>query len=139
MSRQIIRIIPVIALLSLLLVPTGCSKMNISAGKGFLSGVVSIGPLCPVERFPPDSSCLPTAETFKAYPVGIWSADGKRKVAAISPALNGSYLAGICAGTYLVKLELEQPGPGDSSLPLEVTITEGDTTTLDINIDTGIR
>lgn len=132
-------IILVAAALAVLNILSACTKSKSSDDKGILSGVVSIGPLCPVERNPPDPACLPTAETYKAWPVGIWSIDGKKKIAAISPALKGSYQTEICPGTYQVKLEIDQPHAGNSNLPAEITITAGDTTKLDIDIDTGIR
>ena len=40
---------------------------------GLLKGKISIGPLCPVETFPPQPQCLPTLETFKAWQTAIWN------------------------------------------------------------------
>jgi hypothetical protein len=106
---------------------------------GILVGTINIGPLCPVETVPPDPACLPTAETFKAYPVGIWTADGKTKVITISPDIHGSYSQQLPQGFYLINRETTQTGIGGSNLPLTVGIAAGYTTVININIDTGIR
>jgi len=73
-----------------LLYISGCSKYSYQEN-GILAGTISIGPICPVETIPPDPGCLPTAETYKAYPVYIWTVDGSKKIALISPALDGSF------------------------------------------------
>lgn len=106
---------------------------------GSLEGVISIGPICPVETDPPEPRCLPTAETYKAYPVSVWTSDGKRKVTSINPALDGSFRTELAPGNYLVILEKNQNSIGSSTLPAEVTITSKDKTILNIAIDTGIR
>lgn len=106
---------------------------------GFLEGVISIGPICPVEKDPPDPGCLPTAETYKAYPVSIWTSDRRRKVARINPALDGSYRVELKPDNYLVILETEKNRFGSSNLPAEVEITPQNSVLLNIDIDTGIR
>jgi hypothetical protein len=115
----------------------GCDKSN--DNRGYLSGVISIGPICPVEKIPPDPGCLPTADTYKAYPVNVYSSDGKNKIAHLNPSLDGSYTSEIPAGNYLVVLEKPQNNIGGSNLPASVSINAKDTTKLYINIDTGIR
>jgi hypothetical protein len=126
----------IILFLSLIFV-AGCDKSNDS--HGFLKGVISIGPICPVEKIPPDPGCLPTAETYKAYPVSVYSSDGKKIIIQLSPSLEGSYTCEIPAGNYLVILEKPQNNIGGSNLPASISISSRDTTKLNINIDTGIR
>jgi hypothetical protein len=106
---------------------------------GFLEGVISIGPLCPVEKDPPDPGCLPTAETYKAYPVSLWTSNGRRKITQINPALDGSYKVELEPGNYLVILEPGQNRIGSSNLPAEVEIIQQNSVILNIDIDTGIR
>ena len=137
MNRRSYIIIAGIALL-LGLFFSGCEN-QINQEAGFLEGVVSIGPICPVETDPPDPGCLPTAETYKAYPVSIWSSNGRRKIAQINPALDGSYKTELDPGNYLVKLGTANNRIGSSNLPVEVTITSLNKTVLYIDIDTGIR
>ena len=116
---------------------SGCEKSN--ENHGYLAGIITIGPICPVEKIPPDPGCLPTAETYKAYPVSVYSSDGKNKIAQLNPSLDGSYTSEIPAGNYLVILEKPQNIIGGSNLPASVSINSKDTTKLFINIDTGIR
>ena len=121
-----------------LLLSTGCDKMS-SQEAGFLEGKISIGPICPVETDPPDPGCLPTAETYKAYPVAVWTADGERKIIQINPELDGSYRTDLEPGKYLIMLETNKNNIGGSNLPVEVIIISDNITTLNIDIDTGIR
>ena len=121
-----------------IILTSGCeSKRSIS--QGFLQGTISIGPICPVETIPPDPACQPTAETYKAYPVGVFTTDGNRKVAQLNPSLDGTFSSELPTGNYLVVLEKEQNNIGGSNLPVEISITSQDRTLLNINIDTGIR
>jgi hypothetical protein len=127
-----------IVFLTGLLFISGCDKQMTQA-TGFLEGVISIGPICPVERDPPDPGCLPTAETYKAYPVSVWTSNGQRKIAQLNPALDGSFKTELAPGNYLVTLENAQSKIGGSNLPVEISINSQEKTLLNINIDTGIR
>ena len=119
-------------------VMSGCdSKKTLVAG--ILEGTISIGPICPVETIPPDPACLPTAETYKAYPVSVFTSDGKTKIAQLMPSLDGSYTSELPPGDYLVVLERAKNNIGGSNLPAIVSISSQDKTLLNINIDTGIR
>jgi hypothetical protein len=138
MIRRSKNIILSMVSLACLLFILGCDK-QINQGTGFLEGVISIGPICPVEKDPLDPGCLPTAETYKAYPVSIWTSSGRRKITQVNPALDGSYKIELNSGNYLVILETGQNGIGSSNLPVEVTINSNNNTLLNIDIDTGIR
>ena len=138
MLRNVIFKISGIVILLTITFNSGCSKKT-QLESGYLNGIISIGPICPVETIPPDPGCLPTAETYKAYPVSIFTIDGKTRITQLSPLLNGSFSSKLLPGDYLIKLEKSQNVIGGSNLPVEVTITSGDTTLLDISIDTGIR
>jgi len=106
---------------------------------GILEGTISIGPICPVERIPPDPACLPTAETYKAYPVYVCTPDGSKKIELISPALDGTFKTELAPGNYLIILDKQAGGIGSSNLPKEVTIKPLETAMISIDIDTGIR
>lgn len=124
--------------LTVILLGFGCYKPG-SSDIGFLEGKISIGPICPVERDPPDPGCLPTADTYKAYPVSVWTSNGRRKIIQINPELDGSYKTDLEPGNYLIILETGRSNIGSSNLPVEVTIISDNVTTLNIDIDTGIR
>ena len=117
---------------------SGCDSKK-ALVEGILEGTISIGPICPVETIPPDPACLPTAETYKAYPVNVFTSDGKTKVAQLMPSLDGSYSSELPQGDYLIVLEGAKNNIGGSNLPVKVSIKAQDKTLLNINIDTGIR
>ena len=137
MVRLLYSLIFSVAILPALFNPSGCDS-KITQESGFLEGKISIGPICPVETDPPVAECLPTAETYKAYPVGIWTSEGSRKVAQINPALDGSFSIELDPGQYLIKLEKDN-SIGGSNLPLKVLVSTLEETTVSIDIDTGIR
>jgi hypothetical protein len=115
----------------------GCEKTE-NIGTGILKGKISIGPICPVERDPPDPGCLPTAETYKAYPVYIRPLNSIKKI-LITPAADGSFVMELAPGLYYLTLDREQGGIGSSNLPMTAGINAGLETELSISIDTGIR
>ena len=144
MAKNFLAVAVVLAITAILFF-SACSKQQTGAGsgttaeKGFLSGNVNIGPICPVESTPPDPECQPTKETYKAWPIAVWTADKKSKITQIAVAADGTFKLELPAGTYTVDLENQQEVVGQKELPATVTIKAGHTTTLDIDIDTGIR
>ncbi|MFH1423540.1 MAG: hypothetical protein ABIG29_01100 [Candidatus Nealsonbacteria bacterium] len=112
---------------------TACPEVK----TGVLTGRVTIGPLCPVERIPPDPRCQPTEATYKAWQIAVYTADKTTKLAQIEPNLDGSYEVGLPAGEYLI--DFEEKHAFAWSLPKTVTITKDETAVLNIDIDTGIR
>jgi hypothetical protein len=136
-KRRFYVILNIVLITGLILIP-GCEN-QITREAGFLEGVISIGPICPVEAIPPDPGCLPTAETYKTYPISVWKTDGTNKIALLEPAIDGSYRTELAPGNYLVILERNQNYIGSSNLPVEVTIISQNKTILNIVIDTGIR
>jgi hypothetical protein len=135
-------VLGIIALIAIVFI-NGCiqSQTNNTNNKttdtGFLEGKVVIGPLCPMETVPPSSNCQPTEKTFKEYPIAVYTVEKKTKIAQINPNLDGTYSLELPVGTYIV--DLEKGHMFEKNLPATVTIEEGKTTTLNINIDTGIR
>jgi len=129
-------------ILSLLLIPIlfSCTDQKIMSGSGVLKGKISIGPLCPVETIPPLPACLPTAQTYKTWATAVWSLNKKSKIATLDPTLDGTYQIDLPAGDYIVDFDVIQNNRiGGSNLPVGISITNRDTTKLNISIDTGIR
>ena len=127
------------ALIITLILISGCTQQPAKPlEKGFLEGKITIGPICPVERFPPDPNCEPKEETYTAWQIAIWTSDERKKVAQIQPDLNGTYKLELPVGTYVVDFEKEQHF-GGNNLPATIAIDSGKTTVLNIDIDTGIR
>ena len=104
---------------------------------GFLIGKVTIGPLCPVERIPPDPNCQPTEATYKAWQIAVYTLDKRAKLAQIEPNLDGTYQVGLPTGKYLV--DFEESHAFGKSLPQTIVIKKDQTTVFNIDIDTGIR
>ncbi len=117
-----------------------------TTGTGTLSGTESIGPICPVETYPPQPQCQPTADTYAAHQIFVYS--GLTLVSTITANLGGSFSGQLNAGDYTLQVEnascsgssgtISCSGIGSGgSIP--VHITAGMTTTETINVDTGIR
>ena len=70
--------------------------VNDRSFNGILQGKITIGPLCPVETNPPDSACLPTADTYKAWATAVFSGDKKTKIKTINPDLSGNFSGPSC-------------------------------------------
>ncbi len=123
---------------AIILIPiSGCDKQDKILEQGLLSGTISIGPLCPVETFPPDPNCQPTEATYKAWPIGVWTADKKSKLGILEPDLDGTYNFNLPEGNYLVDLDVQHIF--DTTLPETIEIEADKTVFLEIVIDTGIR
>lgn len=123
-------------ILALLLV-AGCTQGN--PNNGTLQGHITIGPLCPVETSPPDPNCLPTEQTYVAYELTVYRVVGGpsgtlEKVMTFKGDKDGNYKIELPEGAY----ELSQD-TGISVYQQEFSIKAGETTNLDIDIDTGIR
>lgn len=119
---------------------TGCSELNQPGESGVLKGKISIGPICPVETVPPLPQCQPTAETYKAWQTSVWNQKKNRIIADIEPELDGTFQLKLYAGKYIVDFKNSQTNRiGANNLPVEISISSADTTTVNIDIDTGIR
>ncbi len=117
-----------------------CAEQNRMEGSGMLKGKISIGPLCPVERIPPDPACLPTMETYKAWAIAVWTINKKSKLATLNPKLDGTYQIELPSGDYSIDFDVAHTHTiGSSNLPAIISIANRDTTVFNINIDTGIR
>jgi hypothetical protein len=128
------------ALLFLLLAAIfGCNGDSSSGltDPGILKGVVSIGPLCPVET-PPDQ-CKPRPDLFTSHVIVIYNESGSSIIATTAIHTDGSYQVELNAGKYLVDYSPHDIGIPGSFTPLTAVVETGKTTTLDIHIDTGIR
>jgi hypothetical protein len=127
--------LPMLALAVLLAVGAGCTGEPADT-KGTLQGQVTIGPICPVER--PDQPCLPTPEAYAARKVLVFGPDGTTLAETGPLNRTGYYRVQLDPGTYVV--DINHVGIDRSSdVPRTITVAGGETTTLDISIDTGIR
>lgn len=104
---------------------------------GTLQGRVAIGPLQPVVRADEPTPVVPP-EVYAARQIVIYTADGQTQITRVPIGPDGTYQVALRAGSYVVDINR---GGMDSSkdLPANVQIVAGQTTTLDVEIDTGIR
>lgn len=104
---------------------------------GYLEGQASIGPLTPVERVgvPPPT---PSPAVCTARGLAVFAANGTTPVTSFNLRPDCSFRVALAPGDYVVRLK--SGGFGFSKdLPRTVTIQRGQTTRLDVHIDTGIR
>ena len=106
-------------------------------GAGYLEGRASIGPLQPVERVGvPAPSPSPAACTARGLVVTDAQTGSESARFDLQP--DCTFRVALFPGTY--RVELQRRGIDSSKdLPQTVTIANGQTTRLDISIDTGIR
>lgn len=103
-----------------------------------LQGKVSIGPLSPVEPAPGKAPATLPAELFTSRSMDIFQPDGKTLVKNISFNPDGTYKVELPPGTYVIDLKKSGLDQAEG-LPKTITLNPGETQTLDITIDTGIR
>ena len=114
---------------------TGQIEQNVATGT--LQGHVNIGPLQPVVRVDEPTPVVPP-EAYAARQIVIYAADGQTEIARVQIGPDGNYEVALPPGTYVV--DINRGGIDSSkSLPAKVQIEAGQTKTLDVEIDTGIR
>jgi hypothetical protein len=93
------------------------------------------GPICPVERIPPDPACAP--RPVSGAVIVIRDGSGS-EVTRVTTAADGRWSVAVPAGLYVVE---PQPVKGlmGGAPPTEVTVAAGAITPLDVVYDTGIR
>jgi hypothetical protein len=103
---------------------------------GTLSGLVTIGPICPVESA--TNPCPTPPSAYAARKVQVWNATHDQLLHTVDIDNGGFYSINLGPATYVVDLK---PNGADrsSDVPATVAIKDGQTTKLDIRIDTGIR
>lgn len=104
---------------------------------GYLEGQASIGPLTPVERVGVPTP-TPSPAVCTARGLAIFSANSTTPVTSFNLRPDCTFRVALAPGDYIVRLK--SGGFGFSKdLPRTVTIQRGQTTRLDVHIDTGIR
>jgi len=106
-----------------------------------LKGAVTIGPIWPVEQ-PGENPPVPP-EVFTSRKIMVYDASGDKLVQEVSitqigQTASGYYTVILSPGAYTIDINRLGIDSADN-LPREITLTAGQTFTLDVNIDTGIR
>ena len=122
----------------LLLATAGCAGESPSTTAGSdagLDGTATAGPVCPVERVPPDPACAPRPV---AGAVMIVRDAAGREVGRTTTAADGTFRIALAPGDYILE---PQPVEGmmGTARPQDVTVVGGAPTTVQVAYDTGIR
>ncbi len=102
-----------------------------------LKGKVSIGPICPVERI--DVPCPVPPEAYASREFLVLSSDRSKTITRFHANASGTYIVTLPPGTYVVVPAKTGIGNMSKDLPATITIKGGETSHLDISVDTGIR
>ena len=114
---------------------SGPSGGGSSAGQGTLVGDVSAGPTCPVQST--DHPCPP--KPVANARVTIETPSGSAVVATATTDAQGHFSVSLPPGDYRVRIEPGNGGLPRQDQPTNVTIHAGETTSVKIELDTGIR
>ncbi|HUJ14966.1 MAG TPA: hypothetical protein VL284_14365 [Thermoanaerobaculia bacterium] len=115
--------------------PTAPLDQN-SQARGRLAGIVTIGPNCPVDQ--PGQPCPTPPSAYSLRKILVYDAAKTQLVFTVDIDSQGLYAVDLVPAAYLVDLK----GVGldrTSDLPKTVDIHAHVTTTLNVNIDTGLR
>ena len=102
------------------------------AQRGRVSGRVLLGPMCPVESA---ASPCPDQPFADARVEAV--RDGSVVATSVTDA-EGRFSIALEPGTYVVRVALGAD-PARSSSPVDVSVRPGETTRVDLAVDTGIR
>ena len=106
-----------------------------AAGQSGIRGLALAGPICPVERNPPDPACAP--RPVAGATIVIRNGSGAQVAAAVSGA-DGAFVVELPPGNYVV-----EPKPVEGVLGTaaqqDVTVDAGSVAVIQLDYDTGIR
>ncbi len=116
-------------------VPPEAWPSPIGAGRTGIGGIAVAGPVCPVERVPPDPACAP--RPVAGATVVVRDGSGPEVARAVTAA-DGSFFVELPAGEYVVE---PQPAEGllGTAAAQEVTVVDGAVAAVQLDYDTGIR
>ena len=116
-------------------VPADAWPSPIDAGRTGIGGTAVAGPVCPVERVPPDPACAPRPV---ANATVVIRDGGGSEVARVVTAADGSFFVELPAGDYVVEPQPVEGLMGTAGTQ-DVEIVAGAMTTIQLDYDTGIR
>lgn len=112
--------------------PTALASPTSGTGIG---GQVTAGPVCPVEKNPPDPSCAP--RPVSGAVVVVRSPAGT-EVASATTGADGTFFMAVPPGQYIVE-GLPANGLMRTPGPQNVTVAPGTLAKIQLSYDTGIR
>lgn len=100
-----------------------------------ITGSVTIGPTCPVERIPPEPSCAD--KPYQTTLVIASTIIGRNGGVLVQTDAKGHFTKELLPGTYTIRAASERTPP--TLAPVTVTVKEGAWTNVDLSFDSGIR
>ena len=101
-----------------------------------IQGAVTIAPVCPVEQA--GNPCTASPEAYTSRLIIVYAIDGRTVIAQVHPGPTGTYQTSVSPGTYII--DIAHTGMDHSKdTPRQVVVAPGQTVTVNISIDTGIR
>jgi hypothetical protein len=110
------------------------TKATAANTTGSVTGTVTIGPICPVESI--DHPCVIPPETYTSRSVVVYAADKVTELEQHALDATGHYTFTLKPGTYGLQIRPAGIGAGEIK---PVTVVAKGTTTVNFDIDTGIR
>lgn len=98
-----------------------------------LQGTVTLSPICPVERMPPDPNCAP-----RGYEGQIEVLHAGAVFASVQSDAQGQFMFTLPPGTYEVRAVGKNPFPSCME-EQRVFVVSGNTVSVELSCDTGIR
>jgi hypothetical protein len=114
---------------------TSPTPLATAASDTGIHGQATAGPVCPVEKNPPDPSCAPRPVSGA---VVIVRSPAGTEVARVTTGTDGTFAVAVPPGQYVVE-GLPAAGLMGTPAPQNVTVVAGPATTIDLSYDTGIR
>lgn len=113
----------------------GGTSVPPSTSKSGISGIVSLGPTCPVMRNPPDPQC---ADKPYQTTLVVLSEDGAKTITTFISDATGKFKVSVPPGVYVIQSPANKMYPRCSSNG-PVTVRANTFTDISISCDTGIR
>ncbi len=110
--------------------PSGSAPAAVS-----VSGSALAGPVCPVERLPPDPACAP--RPVEGADISVVDVNGEQ-VALVTTDANGASAFDVVPGTYRL-VAMPVAGLIGTPAPLELNVGPAGATDIVLEFDTGIR
>jgi hypothetical protein len=117
------------------IVPDSAWPGTVAAGRTGIGGTASAGPVCPVEKKPPDPNCAP--RPVAGAVLLIRDASGAQ-VARTTTGADGTFFIELPPGGYVVEPQAVAGLMGTAGSQ-SVTINDGVASMIQLSYDTGIR
>jgi len=106
-------------------------------GNGSVRGQVFLGPVCPVERIPPDPACAP--RPYKTM-INIWSTVTGSNYKPVATDASGVFKLSLAPGSYGLKVShLSNGSPYPRCGEVAIVVAAKKSQNVTVNCDTGIR